>query len=210
MILINLLPHRAEKRRRRKQAFFVGLGLSGVVGALVAALWTIGLWKLTEQQQERNKYLEAETQRLDEQIRDIASLKKEIDGLKARQKVVIDFQIDRNMPVHLLNELVHQTPEGVYLSTLRQDGIKVVITGMAQSNERVSELLRKVANDSPWIEFPELTETRATLVATSSREQKRLYEFSMRFGLKRPVEKPSMAASRPTLPGSAAVAPVVK
>jgi len=210
MILINLLPHRAEKRRRRKQAFFVGLGLSGVVGALVAALWTVGLWKLTEQQRERNRYLEAETQRLDEQIRDIASLKKEIDGLKARQKVVIDFQIDRNMPVHLLNELVHQTPEGVYLSTLKQDGTKVVLTGMAQSNERVSELLRKVANDSPWIEHPELTETKATLVATSSREQKRLYEFSMRFDLKRPVEKPSMAASRSAMPGSAAMAPVVK
>ncbi len=210
MILINLLPHRAEKRRRRKQAFFVGLGLSGVVGALIAALWTVGLWKLTEQQRERNKYLETETQKLDEQIRDIASLKKEIDGLKARQKVVIDFQIDRNMPVHLLNELVHQTPEGVYLSTLKQDGTKVVLTGMAQSNERVSELLRKVANDSPWIDHPELTETKATLVATSSREQKRLYEFAMRFDLKRPLEKPSIAASRPANPGSAVAVPVVK
>jgi type IV pilus assembly protein PilN len=210
MILINLLPHRAEKRRRRKQAFFAGLGLSGVAGALVAALWTMGLWKLTEQQQERNKYLEAETSKLDEQIRDIASLKKEIDGLKARQKVVIDFQIDRNMPVHLLNELVHQTPEGVYLSTLKQDGTKVVITGMAQSNERVSELLRKVANDSPWIEHPELAETKATLVATSTREQKRLYEFSMKFGLKRPVEKPSIVAGRPAMSGSSSAAPIVK
>jgi type IV pilus assembly protein PilN len=203
MILINLLPHREEKRKRRKQVFFIGLGVAAVIGALVAAAWMMVLTELTSQQRSRNDFLSAEIKRLEDQIHDIASLKAEIESLKARQKVVIDFQIDRNMPVHLLNELAVQTPEGVYLNSLRQDGQKVVVTGVAQTNERVSELLRNIANNSVWLERPELGETKASLVVTSTREQKRLYDFSMKFDLKRPLEKSKSAV--PSAPASGAV-----
>lgn len=210
MILINLLPHREEKRKRRKQVFFIGLSVAALIGVLIAAAWMMVLAELTSQQRGRNEFLSVEIKKLEDQIHDIASLKLEIESLKARQKVVIDFQIDRNMPVHLLNELAVQMPEGVYLNSLRQDGQKIVVTGVAQTNERVSELLRNVANNSLWLERPELGETKASLITTSTREQKRLYDFSMKFDLKRPLEKPKSAI--PSVPASAVpasgVAPV--
>jgi type IV pilus assembly protein PilN len=201
MILINLLPHREEKRKRRKQVFFIGLGVAALIGVLIAAAWMMVLAELTSQQRGRNEFLSVEIKKLEDQIHDIASLKLEIESLKARQKVVIDFQIDRNMPVHLLNELAVQMPEGVYLNSLRQDGQKIVVTGVAQTNERVSELLRNVANNSLWLERPELGETKASLITTSTREQKRLYDFSMKFDLKRPLDKPKSAI--PSAPASA-------
>jgi type IV pilus assembly protein PilN len=201
MILINLLPHREEKRKRRKQVFFIGLGVAALIGVLIAAAWMMVLAELTSQQRGRNEFLSVEIKKLEDQIHDIASLKLEIESLKARQKVVIDFQIDRNMPVHLLNELAVQMPEGVYLNSLRQDGQKIVVTGVAQTNERVSELLRNVANNSLWLERPELGETKASLITTSTREQKRLYDFSMKFDLKRPLDKPKSAI--PSVPASA-------
>lgn len=203
MILINLLPHREEKRKHRKQVFFIGLGVAAAIGVLIAVAWMMVLTELASQQRGRNDFLSAEIKKLEDQIHDIASLKAEIESLKARQKVVIDFQIDRNMPVHLLNELAVQTPEGVYLNSLRQDGQKIVVTGVAQTNERVSELLRNIANNSMWLERPELSETKASLVVTSTREQKRLYDFSMKFDLKRPLEKSKSAV--PSAPASGAV-----
>ncbi|MFM2052814.1 MAG: hypothetical protein RL456_851 [Pseudomonadota bacterium] len=200
MILINLLPHREEKRRRRKQAFFAGIALAALVGALIAAAWYLVLGELTNEQRSRNDFLQAEIRRLENQIKDIASLKAEIEALKARQKVVEDFQIDRNMPVHLLNELAAQVPEGIYLTAIRQDGQGVAVVGVAQTNERVSEFLRNTARSSPWLEKPELVEIKAASVVTAAREQKRLFEFSMRLTLKRPADKeqaarPSGAAS---------------
>ncbi|MEX8498502.1 PilN domain-containing protein [Leptothrix ochracea] len=207
MILINLLPHREEKRKYRKQVFFVGLGVAAAVGVLIAGAWMMVLTELTSQQRGRNDFLSVEIKKLEDQIHDIASLKAEIESLKARQKVVIDFQIDRNMPVHLLNELAIQTPEGVYLSSLRQDGQKIVVTGVAQTNERVSELLRNIANNSIWLERPELAETKASLVVTSTREQKRLYDFSMKFDLKRPLEKPKSAVPAASAPSASSARP---
>ncbi|MEX8502196.1 MAG: PilN domain-containing protein [Leptothrix ochracea] len=207
MILINLLPHREEKRKYRKQVFFVGLGVAAAVGVLIAGAWMMVLTELTSQQRGRNDFLSVEIKKLEDQIHDIASLKAEIESLKARQKVVIDFQIDRNMPVHLLNELAIQTPEGVYLSSLRQDGQKIVVTGIAQTNERVSELLRNIANNSIWLERPELAETKASLVVTSTREQKRLYDFSMKFDLKRPLEKPKSAVPAVSAPSASSARP---
>lgn len=207
MILINLLPHREEKRKYRKQVFFVGLGVAAAVGVLIAGAWMMVLTELTSQQRGRNDFLSVEIKKLEDQIHDIASLKAEIESLKARQKVVIDFQIDRNMPVHLLNELAIQTPEGVYLSSLRQDGQKIVVTGIAQTNERVSELLRNIANNSIWLERPELAETKASLVVTSTREQKRLYDFSMKFDLKRPLEKPKSAVPAASAPSASSARP---
>jgi type IV pilus assembly protein PilN len=203
MILINLLPHREEKRRRRKQAFFLGIGLSMLVGLLIAGAWYLVLGEMQREQRSRNDFLQAEIRRLEGQIKDIASLKSEIEALKARQKVVEDFQIDRNMPVHLLNELTAQVPEGIYLTAIRQDGQSVAVTGVAQTNERVSEFLRNTAYHSPWLERPELVEIKAAAV-TTAREQKRLFEFAVRLTLKRPQDKEQ--AARPAMPGAAAAA----
>jgi len=210
MILINLLPHRAEKRRRRKQAFFAGLALSAAGGLVIAALWYLVLMEMTAAQQARNNFLQAEIARLDSQIKDIASLKSEIESLKARQKVVEDFQIDRNLPVHLLNELVKQTPEGMYLTTIRQTGQSVTVSGLAQTNERVSEFLRNTAYNSAWLEKPELVEIKAATLGTQTgREQRRLFDFSVKLTLKRPqdVDAPAASASAPaaaSAPASAA------
>lgn len=195
MILINLLPHREEKRRRRKQAFFATLGLSALIGALVAVGWYGVLQQMISGQQDRNAFLKAEIAKLDEQIKDIANLRAEIDALKARQKAVEDLQTDRNMPVNLLNELVKQTPEGVYLSNIKQDGQAVTVAGVAQTNERVSELLRNTAYSSPWLERPELIEIKAANLKPEGREQRRLYEFSMRVGLKRPQDADASKAA---------------
>lgn len=191
MILINLLPHREEKRRQRKRAFFVGLGFSAVVGAVIVGIWYTVLQQMTAAQVARNEFLQAEIARLESQIKDIASLKSEIEALKARQKAVEDLQTDRNTPVYLLNELVRQTPEGVYLNDIRQNGRVVAVRGIAQTNERVSELLRNTLYNSPWLERPELVEIKAVSVGTG-RDQRRLFEFSMRVSIKR---APSPAAS---------------
>lgn len=194
MILINLLPHREEKRNRRKRAFFAGLGLAAVGGLLVAALWYGVLDQMKSAQEERNAYLGSEIKKLEAQIKDIANLRAEIDALRARQKAVEDLQTDRNIPVHLLNELVKQTPEGVYLTAIRQTGRVVAVNGTAQSNERVSEFLRNTLYSSPWLEKPELVEIRA---GASQGGRGRLYDFSMRLTIKQPPAVAPAAASAP-------------
>ncbi len=190
MILINLLPHREEKRRRKKIAFFVGVGVAAAFGLLAVGIWYGIVERLTSSQQERNAYLTAEIGKLEVQIKDIAELKGEIESLKARQKAVEDLQIDRNVPVHLLNELVRQTPEGVYLTSVRQTGQVLNILGVAQTNERVSELLRNTAYNSEWLVKPELIEIKVSGVQAADRSQKRLFDFSLRVSVKRPQEQP--------------------
>ena len=185
MILINLLPHREEKRRLRKRAFFAGLAACAVGGLVVVGIWSFVLQQMTSAQQSRNGFLQTEITRLDSQIKDIATLRAEIDALKARQKAVEDLQTDRNTPVYLLDELVKQTPEGVYLTTIKQTDKVVAITGVAQTNERVSEFIRNTLYNSQWLEKPELVEIKAIAVAAGNRDPRRLFEFSMRVSLKR-------------------------
>lgn len=203
MILINLLPHREEKRQQRKRAFFTGLGAFALVGAAVGLLWYTVLGQMTSAQQSRNQFLQTEVARLDSQIKDIATLRQEIEALKARQKAVEDLQTDRNTPIHLLNELVKQTPEGVYLTSIKQTGQVVAVTGVAQTNERVSEFLRNTLYNSPWLERPELVEIKVAQLAPANREQRRLFDFSMRLNLKRP-EAP--AAAEGAIPAASAPA----
>jgi type IV pilus assembly protein PilN len=192
MILINLLPHREEKRKLRKQAFFAGLGLSAVAGLVILVFWYGLLQQQISAQQARNDKLSAAILVLDEQIKSVATLKEEIDALKARQKAVEGLQTDRNMPVHLLNELVRQTPEGMYLKSIRQDGTGVLVAGVAQTNERVSEFLRNTANNSAWLERPDLVEIKAAgaegagNAAADKKTAQKLFEFSVRVSLKRP------------------------
>jgi type IV pilus assembly protein PilN len=206
VILINLLPHRQEKRQRRKVAFFVGLGVSAAAGVAIVGVWFLILQQLTSAQQDRNQFLSAEIRRLETQIKDIATLRAEIEALKARQKAVEDLQTNRNVPVHLLNELVKQTPEGVYLTSIKQSERVVSVTGVAQTNERVSELLRNTAYKSEWLERPELIEIKAGTVQTANREQRRLFDFSMRLTLKQPPAEKA-EAPRPAGTPPAAAAP---
>ncbi len=197
MILINLLPHREEKRRRKKIAFFVGVGVAAAFGLLAVGVWYGIVEQLTSSQQERNAYLSAEIGKLEIQIKDIAALKAEIESLKARQKAVEDLQIDRNVPVHLLNELVRQTPEGVYLTSVKQTGQVLNILGVAQTNERVSELLRNTAYNSEWLVKPELVEIKVSGVQAADRSQKRLFDFSLRVSVKRPQQQPGAVPEAP-------------
>jgi type IV pilus assembly protein PilN len=208
VILINLLPHREERRQRKKVAFFAGLGVAAAAGLAVVGVWYLVVQQLTSAQQDRNAFLSAEIAKLEIQIKDIASLKAEIESLKARQKAVEDLQIDRNLPVHLLNELVKQTPEGIYYRNIKQDGQSLNVSGIAQTQERISEFLRNTAYNSEWLVRPELIESKATSVTGANREQRQLFDFSMRLNLKRPQDK---AAAPPTpavpaAPASAAAA----
>ena len=204
MILINLLPHREARRQQRKQAFFAGIGIAAFVGAAIVLVWHTIVQTQIDTQDEHNQFLSSEIKRLDAQISDVATLKAEIEALKARQKAVEDLQADRNMPVYLLNELVKQTPEGVYLTSVKQGGQQVAITGVAQTNERISEFLRNAANNSPWLEKPQLVEIRAqTMQVAGSKDQRRMFAFVMGVTLKRPPA-PGSAASGAAGPASGA------
>ena len=204
MILINLLPHREEKRVARKRAFFVALGVAAAIGAVVVGIWYSLLQQLTSTQQARNAFLKNEIAKLETQIKDIANLRNEIEALKARQRAVEDLQTNRNIPVYLLDELVKQTPEGIYLTAIKQNGGIVTVAGIAQTNERVSEFLRNAQYNSKWLERPELVEIKAVNMTTANKEQRRLFEFSMRLSMKRPAP-PAPAGTAPA-PGAAAAA----
>jgi len=205
VIMINLLPHREERRRRKKIAFFAGLAVSAFVGAAIVGVWYLIVQQLIGGQQQRNAFLQTEIAKLDVQIKDIASLKAEIASLKARQKAVEDLQIDRNVPVHVLNELVRQVPEGIYITSVRQDGQLLNVAGIAQTQERVSELLRNTAYNSEWLVKPELIESKAATVVSANREQKRLFDFAIRLTVKRPQDTPAAAsqAAGGTIPAAA-------
>lgn len=197
MILINLLPHREERRKRRKAAYFAGLGMAAAMGLAAVGVWYLVLQHMTASQQDRNAFLTAEIKKLEVQIKDIAALRAEIESLKARQLAVEDLQIDRNVPVHVLNELVKQTPEGVYFTSVKQDGQTLAVNGIAQTNERVSEFLRNTANNSEWLVKPELVEIKASTAQAANKEQKRLFDFGVRLSVKRPQDKPAADAAAP-------------
>lgn len=199
MILINLLPHREAARKRRKDVFNVSLGIAALVGGLIAGAIFLWFQAHIQAQEGKNLFLKNENVRLDGQIKEIAGLEAEIAALQARQKSVEDLQADRNQPVHLLTELVKQLPDGVYIASMRQDNQTVTLQGTAQSNERVSELLRNLANNTPWFTKPELVEIVAGSVALSPREQKRVSNFTVRARLQRAgdAEKSASAASAP-------------
>lgn len=212
MIKINLLPHREEKRKQKKSAFVALMALSAVIGVLlVIAIGGYNARRIAIQEQ-RNGALSAAIVELDKKIVEIASLKQEIEALKARQQAVEDLQGERNQPVYLLDELVKQTPQGVYLKSFKQEGQRVSVSGFAQSQERVAELLRNIAGNSPWLERPDLTEVRAATLA-QSKTGKKVVEFTLNLHIKRQREKEEAlkpgqkpAADATAAPGSPAPA----
>ena len=177
MILINLLPYREERRKRRKQAFFAGIALSLLVGVGVLGLGWLLLQQQIDNQKQRNDFLVRENAKLDDEIKSIASLRQEIDDLVRRQKAVEALQGERNLPVSMLNELVRLAPEGVYLTAVKQNDRTVEVTGLAQTQERVSEFLRSASRDSQWLIEPRLGEIKLANVSTNGKDAKRLFVF---------------------------------
>jgi type IV pilus assembly protein PilN len=194
MILINLLPHREAAKLKRKESFYVSLLAAALLGALLAGL--IFAWyqvQITDQQA-RNTILTTENARLDAQIKDVATLQKEISGLRSRQEAVEDLQTERNLPVHLMNEIVKQVPDGVFIKNLKQDGSLVSLTGVAQSNERVAEFLRNLSSENPYVTKPELEEIVAGTTALTPKEQRRVSNFVIKVQLKKIAEAKKLAA----------------
>ncbi|RYH50135.1 MAG: fimbrial protein [Alcaligenaceae bacterium] len=188
MILINLLPHREAARKRRKEAFQATMFASFLVGLAIAGGIYWWYQMMITAQQERNTFLQSEIKVLEGQIKEIATIEEEIASLRARQKAVEDLQSDRNLPVHLLNELVRQIPEGVYVTSIKQTEQVISMQGSAQSNERVSEMLRNLTDNTPWLSKPELVEIVASNIALTSRDQRRVFTFNLRFRLMRTSE----------------------
>jgi len=199
MIRINLLPHREARRKQKKSAFVALMVLGGLAGAAIVLL--VGGYNASRisVQEERNQAIQSAITVLDKKIVEIATLKQEIEALKARQQAVEDLQGDRNQPVYLLDELVKQTPPGVYLKSFKQEGQRVTVTGYAQSQERVSELLRNMANVSPWLERPDLIEVRSTNLGQTKTSRK-VVEFTLIVGIKRPRDKDKPADAKPGAP----------
>jgi type IV pilus assembly protein PilN len=187
MILINLLPHREATRKRRKEQFFTQLGLSALLGGVICGAVFVWYQDRIAEQEERNAFLKRESALLDVEIKDIAGLQAEIASLRARQTAVEDLQGDRNMPVHLLEELVSELPDGIFLKSMKQEDQSVLLTGVAQSQERVSDLLRSLSNKTQWLVRPELVEIVAANASVSQREQRRVSNFVIRATLARPL-----------------------
>ena len=205
MILINLLPHREAARKKRQDVFNASLGASALAGGLIAGIVFLWLQGQISSQEGLNNLLTQEIRKLDAQIKDISALEAEIAALRARQQAVENLQADRNMPVHLLSELTRQFPEGVFITSMRQDNQLISMQGTAQSQERVSELLRNLAYHSPWFTKPELIEIVAANVALG-KEQRRVANFTVRVRMLRASEVQKPAASGAAA-GSAPAAP---
>ena len=205
MILINLLPHREAARKRRRDVFNVSLAASAILGGLIALAVFLWFQSAISAQQGTNLALETEIKKLETQIKDISGLEAEIAALRARQQAVEDLQSDRNLPVHLLTEMVNQLPDGVFISRMVQVDQVVTINGVAQSNERVAELIRNLASNTPWFTKPDLVEIVAGTLALSPKDQRRVSNFVIRVRLVRASEA-EKAAGKPAGNASAAAA----
>jgi type IV pilus assembly protein PilN len=196
MIRINLLPWRSARRAAQRKylatlaAMVGGLGLAIVVlvHGVIAGYITV--------QNDRNEFLKKENARLDKEIDEIRKLKGEIAALLARKQVIERLQTDRAQAVYLLQELVQQVPDGIYLKSIRQTGLRVALNGYAQSNARVSTLMRNLAA-SPYLQNPDLVEIKAVTVSN-----KRVSEFQMNVSL-RPPQVDQAGKAAPAAAGAA-------
>jgi len=178
---INLLPHREERRKRARTHFAVLAGMTAALGlAVVAAVWLFYSGRISNQE-DRNRFMKAEIAKLDKEIDEIKEVKDKIAALLARKQVIETLQTDRVQTVYLLDELVRQMPEGVFLKSVKQRGANIDIIGYAQSNARVSTLMRNI-DSSPWLANPNLVEIKASILG-----KMRISEFNMKLALKRPA-----------------------
>jgi type IV pilus assembly protein PilN len=183
MIRINLLPHREERRRRQNIQIGVLAGLAAVLGAVIVGAVHIGIVTQIDYQNGRNGYLKREIAVLDKQIDEIKKLKEQTQQLLARKKVVEALQVNRSDTVHVLDQLARRLPDGIYLKAVKQTGTKLNVVGYAQSNARVSTLMRNIES-SPWLENPTLVEIKAVNV-----NKQRLNEFNLNMQMKRRAEE---------------------
>jgi type IV pilus assembly protein PilN len=187
MIRINLLPHREQKRQARQRQFFsISVGLALLALSVVGLVHVI-LSSQIDHQQGANKLLKTEIAKLDEQIKEIDKLREQTQALLARKQVVEMLQTNRTEAVHLLDQMVRQLPDGVYLRSLRQTGTKITLIGYAQSNARVSTLMRNIET-SPWLTQPELVEIKSVpnpSARPGAGQDQRINEFTLAFQLKR-------------------------
>ena len=201
MIPINLLPHRAARRKAQQQQFFILAGMTiGLAAAIVIAVHTFFAGRI-ENQVERNKYLESEIVQLDKQIDEIRKLKEQTQALLARKRVVESLQTNRTETVRLLDQLVRQLPDGIYLKSVKQSGQRVNVIGYATSNARVSTLMRNF-EASPWLEAPSLIEIKAVTV-----ENAQLNEFNLNVNISRPKEESATPRPKPGAPAAVPPAP---
>jgi len=208
-IRINLLPHREQKRQARQRQF-ISLALSlGVLALAVVALVHGVLSAQIETQKDRNALLKKEIAKLDEQIKEIDRLRDQIQAVLSRKQVVETLQANRSEAVHLIDQLVRQLPDGIYLNSVRQTGAKVTVSGYAQSNARVSTLMRNIES-SPWLANPELVEIKSVPApGVPANRDLKINAFTMNFFVKRvaPTGVSSPAAGPKAAPGAPAPAP---
>lgn len=178
MIRINLLPHRQERRKAQRKHLAILAGMVAALGIAIVVMVHGVFAGYLSIQNDRNDFIKKENARLDKEIDEIKKLKVEIASLLARKQVIERLQTDRAQPVYLLEQLVRQVPDGVYIRSFKQTGLKVSVSGYAQSNARVSTLMRNIAS-SPYLERPDLVEIKAAAV-----NNKRVAEFSMNLSLK--------------------------
>jgi type IV pilus assembly protein PilN len=190
---INLLPHREDRRKRARQHFMTVSFGTAVVGLALAFLMYQFYARQIEVQNDRNAFLTGEIKKLDKDIADINELRNQIQALLARKQIIETLQAERAQTVHLLEQMVRQMPEGVYLKAMRQTGQKVHVVGYAQSNARVSTLMRNIEASS-WLEQPVLVQVNAAFV-----DKKRVSEFNMFLNLKRAAtpNDPAKDAAKP-------------
>ena len=180
-VKVNLLPHREERRKRARTHFAVMAGMTAALGfAIVGAGWFV-LQNQINDQEERNKIIKSEITKLDKEIDEIKDVKDKIAALLARKQVIEALQTDRVQTVHLLDELVRQVPEGIFLKSVKQTGPAIALVGYAQSNARVSTLMRNIES-SPWLADPKLIEISAVTLG-----KMRISQFSMNLSMKRPT-----------------------
>ena len=193
---VNLLPHREARRERQKKVFWFMTGLSVVAGLLmIAVVWTV-LQGYISNQEARNEFVRAENRKIDIKIKEIATLR--ALGFNSTSVVVSveDLQADRNLPVYLIDEVAKQVPEGIYLRGIKQEDRRVNVSGWAASNERVSEFLRNLQNNSRVLERPELIEIKVAGAGPQG-INRRVFEFSLNFSLKQTPERALMQAAQP-------------
>ncbi len=193
MIRVNLLPHRAEKRRAKQIQFIAFSAISLIAGAVIVGFVHVAIMTETSYQERRNAYLNKEIAVLDKQIDEIKKLREQTQSLLARKTVVENLQSTRSDVVHLLDQMLRILPDGVYLKSIKQTGTKINLVGNAQSNARVSTLMRAI-EDSPWLDTPTLIEIHATKVGND-----RLSEFQLNFNLtKQAPVPPAPVVAKPT------------
>ena len=203
MARINLLPWRAERRKLRQKEFTTMLGLAAGVAALVSFLIVSYYNGQIEGQENRNNYLREQITLVEAQIAEIEELDKKKGKLLARKEVIEQLQANRSQMVHLFDSLVRTIPDGVSLTSIKQEGDILTLGGRSQSNARVSTYMRNLES-SGWMTNPDLN-----IIEAKAGNPGLPYEFNLKVKLANPnapKEGEEAAAGGATAPAAAPAA----